>query len=230
MQQFKKIFAFFALSLLLITSHNALAAKKKKQLKGEYAQRYNLFPRVVFQTNLGNIVVELDRMRAAITVNNFLTYVINGDYDNTIIHRVEQDFVVQGGGYDAKYDGIERRPPIVNESGSGLKNDMGTISMARDHEPHSATSEFFFNLIDNDSLNPRNRWGYSVFGAIVEGDDVLEKMALAKVDYNEKIGFETVPVEPIIIHKVRLLPEKKAEDDIKQDDNSTKSTIDPNEN
>lgn len=215
--QVSRYFLLFLISSLLFFSQASFAAAKKKQLKGEYAQRHNFFPKVVFETNVGNIVVELNRMRTAITVNNFLTYVINGDYDNTIIHRVEEEFVVQGGGYDVKYDGIEKRTPIINESGSGLRNDMGSIAMARDHDPHSATSEFYFNLVDNDSLNPKHRWGYAVFGAIVEGEEILEKMGVVKVDYNDKIGFETVPVEPIIIKKVRLLPEEKLEEEEVED-------------
>lgn len=212
--QLSRYVVLFIFSTCLFTSHLALAASKKKQLKGEYAQRYNFFPKVVFETNVGNIVVELNRLRTAITVNNFLTYVINGDYDNTIIHRVEQEFVVQGGGYAANFEGIERRAAIINESGNGLKNNIGTIAMARDHEPHSATSEFFFNLVDNDSLDPKGRWGYAVFGSIVEGEEVLEKMATFKVDYNEKIGFETVPVDTILIKKIRLLPEEVSEEEV----------------
>lgn len=207
-----RYFFFLLMTIGLCISYSSSAATKKKQLQGEYAQRYNYFPKVMFETNMGNIIVELNRMRTAITVNNFLTYVINGDYDNTIIHRIEPEFVVQGGGYDVTYEGIERRPAIINESGNGLKNNFGTIAMAREHDPHTATCEFFFNLVDNDSLNPESRWGYTVFGEIVEGEEILEKMGEAKVGYNEKIGFDTVPIEPIVIKKVRLLPEETPEE------------------
>ncbi|PMG39424.1 peptidylprolyl isomerase, partial [Shewanella sp. 10N.286.52.B9] len=124
-----------------------------------------LYPKVEFDTSMGKVVVELDRTRAPLTVDNFLTYVVKGDYDNTIFHRVIADFVVQGGGLTSEFEELPSLDPIVNESGNGLSNAMGTIAMARDNDPHSATRQFYFNVGDNKNLNPsKRRWGYAVFG------------------------------------------------------------------
>ncbi|WP_448245928.1 peptidylprolyl isomerase [Thalassotalea agariperforans] len=166
----------------------------------------NLFPKVKFETTMGDIIVELDRIKAPITVDNFLTYVVSGEYNNTIFHRVLSDFIVQGGGYDENYSVKKINGDIINESGNGLKNDKGTIAMAKESRPHTANRQFFFNVADNDSLNPGRQWGYAVFGAIVEGEDVIAKMAEVKTDYNSELGWEDVPVEKIILKKVTLLP------------------------
>lgn len=106
----------------------------------------NLFPKVKLETSLGVIVVELDRVKAPITVDNFLTYVVTGEYANTIFHRVESDFVVQGGGYDTDYAVKKNNPDIINESGNGWKNEIGTIAMARESRPHTANRQFFSTL------------------------------------------------------------------------------------
>lgn len=166
----------------------------------------NLFPKVKFETSMGIIVVELDRIKAPLTVDNFLTYVVSGEFNNTIFHRVMSDFVVQGGGYDINYNVKKINGDIVNESGNGLKNDKYTIAMAKERRPHTANRQFFFNAADNDSLNPGMRWGYTVFGAIVEGEEIVDKMAAVKTDYNETLGWEDVPVEKLILNKVTLLP------------------------
>jgi len=166
----------------------------------------NLFPKVKFETTMGDIIVELDRIKAPLTVDNFLTYVVSGEYNNTIFHRILSDFIVQGGGYDQNYSVKKVNGDIVNESGNGLKNDKGTIAMAKESRPHSANRQFFFNVADNASLNPGRQWGYAVFGAIVEGEEVIAKMAKVKTDYNDELGWEDVPVEKIILKKVTLLP------------------------
>lgn len=166
----------------------------------------NLFPKVKLETSLGVIVVELDRVKAPITVDNFLTYVVTGEYANTIFHRVESDFVVQGGGYDTDYAVKKNNPDIINESGNGWKNEIGTIAMARESRPHTANRQFFFNIGDNTSLDPGRRWGYAVFGEVVEGQEVLEKMGAVETDYNSELGWENVPVEPLILIKATLLP------------------------
>ncbi len=194
-----KLITFLLCSLL---SFSTLAA----ELKGEYAQRDNYYPRVKFETSMGDIIVELNRIRAEITVNNFLTYVINREYDNTVIHRVEKDFVVQGGGYNLKYEDLKSKAPIFNESGNGLKNEVGTIAMARETSPHTATRQFFFNLNDNKSLDPGRRWGYAVFGNIIEGEEVLEKIGAVEIAFHEKTGWPTAPVTDVIIKKVTLIP------------------------
>lgn len=166
----------------------------------------NLFPKVKLETSLGVIVVELDRVKAPITVDNFLTYVVTGEYANTIFHRVESDFVVQGGGYDTDYAVKKNNPDIINESGNGWKNEIGTIAMARESRPHTANRQFFFNIGDNTSLDPGRRWGYAVFGEVVEGHEVLEKMGAVETDYNSELGWENVPVEPLVLIKATLLP------------------------
>ncbi len=166
----------------------------------------NIYPQVKLETSMGTIIVELDRVKAPITVDNFLTYVVTGEYNNTIFHRIVEDFVVQGGGYDKDFIAKKTNDDIINESGNGLKNDIGTIAMAKERRPHTANRQFFFNVADNTSLNPGKRWGYAVFGAIIEGEEVLEAMAKVKTDYNEALGWEDVPLEPVILIKATLLP------------------------
>ena len=166
----------------------------------------NIYPKVKLETSMGIIIVELDRVKAPITVDNFLNYVITGEYNNTIFHRVIEDFIVQGGGYDADFTAKKLNKNIVNESGNGLKNETGTIAMAKENRPHTANRQFFFNAGDNTNLDPGRRWGYTVFGAIVEGEEILVAMAKVKTDYNESLGWEDVPLEPVMLIKATLLP------------------------
>ena len=166
---------------------------------------YNIFPKVKLETSMGNIIVELDRTKAPITVNNFLTYVVNGEYDNTIFHRVLADFIVQGGGYDPNFTIKKVNKNIINESGNGLKNEMGTIAMAKESKPHTANRQFFFNVKDNTNLDPGRRWGYAVFGNITEGLEVIESMAKVETDFNAEMSWSDVPVKPIILIKATLL-------------------------
>jgi len=166
----------------------------------------NLFPQVKLETSKGIIIVELDRVKAPLTVDNFLTYVVMGEYSNTIFHRVVSDFIVQGGGYDENFTPKKLLKDIVNESGNGLKNEIGTIAMAKENRPHTANRQFFFNMADNKNLDPGRQWGYTVFGAIVEGQEVVDAINLVKTSYNDVMGWEDVPVEPVILIKVTLLP------------------------
>lgn len=160
----------------------------------------NLFPTVLLKTTMGEIVVELDRRRAPVTANNFLRYVLAGAYDGTIFHRVMPGFVVQGGGYTENIEERELFPPIINESGNGLKNQPMTVAMARFDDPHSATSQFYFNLADNASLDPNPRsWGYAVFGQVVSGWEVVTSMAEVDTGYNDRLDAENVPLVPIRI-------------------------------
>lgn len=200
MSTFRHLFTL----LLLVVVVPVTAADKGR---GEYIQPDNLFPKVKMVTTLGDIVIELDRSRAPLTVDNFLSYVEAKRYNNTIFHRLEQEFVLQGGGYYADGDSIKEFEPIFNESGNGLKNDEGTIAMARQLSPHTGTSQFFFNLVDNDGLNPGRNWGYTVFGYIFEGDEVLEKAKEIESNYSEKHGWPTFPVKEIKIISVEILPE-----------------------
>lgn len=170
-------------------------------------QPNTLYPQVELETNMGTIVVELDRTRAPLTVDNFLTYVVKGHYDNTLFHRVIADFVVQGGGLDLEKEERPTGEPIVNESGNGLSNLTGTIAMARENEPHSATSQFYFNVVDNEKLDPSSRrWGYAVFGEVTSGMEVLTAMALVPTEFNTKLEWPDFPVEDIILKRATLLP------------------------
>ena len=166
----------------------------------------NLFPSVKLETSMGDIVVELDRLKAPLTVNNFLRYVQAGHYDGTIFHRIEPDFVIQGGGYGAEFEERTEFAAIPNESGNGLKNSQWSIAMARYDDPHTATGQFFFNMADNASLDPGRRWGYAVFGSVLEGKEVLTAMAGVATDYNPELDAANVPVETIVIKKASLLP------------------------
>ncbi|MCF6318286.1 MAG: peptidylprolyl isomerase [Proteobacteria bacterium] len=165
----------------------------------------NTFPEVLIETTMGNIVIELDRNRAPITVNNFLYYIHSGLYNNTVFHRVEKDFVIQGGGYGLKFDSIKECDSIFNESGNGLKNTEGTIAMARYGDPHSATSQFYFNLTDSPSLDPNAKnWGYTVFGEVIQGMDILQAMSKVTIGYSNKLAAESVPIEPIFIKTISV--------------------------
>lgn len=166
----------------------------------------NLFPQVKLETSMGVIIVELDRIRAPITVDNFLAYVVSGEYNDTIFHRIMPAFIVQGGGYTKDFELKKVNGNIINESGNGLKNEIGTIAMAKENRPHTANRQFFFNVADNSSLDPGRRWGYAVFGAIVEGQEVVDAMALVKTDYNDEMDWENVPIKPIMLIKASLLP------------------------
>lgn len=157
---------------------------------------------VKFETTAGNIVMELDGRRAPLTVAHLLKLIDGGYYNGTVFHRVIPEFMIQGGGYTR--DLKEREggdETIPNESGNGLQNLRGTVAMARLAEPHTAAAQFFINVVDNGSLNPRpDRWGYTVFGYVIEGMDVVDK--IAGVPTGPAGGFDRdVPVSPIVIEK-----------------------------
>ena len=186
-----------AIFLMLITCPPLLAGE---DCFPEDVLPENAFPMVEFETSMGIVVVELNRNRAPATANNFLRYVVEGHYDNTLFHRVIADFVVQGGGYTPEFEERPVHEPVLNESGNGLENNEGTIAMARYNDPHSATSQFYFNLKNNDSLNPSSRsWGYTVFGDVVEGYDVLQAIGAVETGYSEALGAPDVPVEPVLL-------------------------------
>ncbi|MFC6440950.1 peptidylprolyl isomerase [Bowmanella sp. JS7-9] len=165
----------------------------------------NLYPKVRLETSMGVIVVELNRYKAPITTNNFLRYVANSAYDNTVFHRIIPDFVVQGGGYDAEMKELPVYESIFNESGNGEKNTLYTIAMARQNQPHSAGRQFFINVADNDSLDPGRTWGYAVFGSVVEGMDVVDKMAQVETRFDDTLGWNDVPVQPVMLIKARVV-------------------------
>lgn len=161
---------------------------------------------VKLHTNFGTIVLELDAAKAPETVKNFLAYVEAGHYDNTIFHRVIDGFMIQGGGFEPGMNQKPTNAPIQNEAANGLKNDRYTIAMARTGDPHSATAQFFINVKDNAFLNhtaPSGQgWGYCVFGKVVEGMDVVDKIRGVKTGAK---GFhQDVPVEDVIIQKAEV--------------------------
>jgi cyclophilin family peptidyl-prolyl cis-trans isomerase len=162
-------------------------------------------PIVVFETTMGQIKIELDMQNAPSTSENFLAYVDDGYFVGTTFHRVIPNFMIQGGGItEDMRDKPSKRASIQNEANNGLKNDRGTLAMARTGDPHSATSQFFINLVDNAFLNftgeTMQGWGYAVFGKVVDGMDVVD--AIAQVPTGNKGGHQNVPVEPIVITAV----------------------------
>ncbi|MGP7733464.1 peptidylprolyl isomerase [Oceanimonas smirnovii] len=163
-------------------------------------------PRVELVTSLGTLEVELNEQAAPKTVANFLSYVDDGSYAGSIFHRLIPGFVVQGGGFTADYERLPTRDPVQNESGNGLSNSTGTIAMARTQDPHSATRQFYINLADNTSLDGGRRAGYTVFGKVVKGEEVLQRMAAVPTGMNLQLRSREVPEEPIILEQVRRLP------------------------
>ena len=194
LMQFKNL---FLVSLLLSASISAFAA-----------------PSVEFQTNQGNFTVELYPDKAPKTVANFLQYVKDGFYENTIFHRVINHFMIQGGGFERDLSEKNTRAPISNEAGNGLLNQTGTIAMARTADPDSATAQFFVNLFDNqflDYVGPEpDQIGYCVFGKVTSGMDVIQKLGLTQT--NTVGRYSDVPVKPIIIKSAKLLGESAKDD------------------
>jgi len=168
-------------------------------------------PLVDLKTNMGTIRIELYPAKAPKTVENFLQYVKDGHFNGTIFHRVIDGFMIQGGGFDKSYRQKPTRDPIQNEAKNGLKNDLGTIAMARTSAPHSASSQFFINGKNNDFLNAasaQDGWGYTVFGKVVSGMDVVTK--ISKSPTGSGGPFQTdVPKEMVVIESVTLVADKK---------------------
>ncbi|MDE0032923.1 MAG: peptidylprolyl isomerase [Deltaproteobacteria bacterium] len=159
-------------------------------------------PVVIFSTSMGDITIELLTEEAPITAKNFLDYVDAGFFDGTIFHRVIPGFVIQGGGFTADMNQKETRAPIKNEADNGVKNTRGTLSMARTSDINSATSQFFINLKDNEFLDHGTRdFGYAVFGKVVEGMDVVDKIAGVKT--GDRGYHSDVPVEPVVTNTAR---------------------------
>jgi peptidyl-prolyl cis-trans isomerase B (cyclophilin B) len=162
---------------------------------------------IKLQTNFGVIALELDTGRAPETVKNFLEYVGSGFYSNTVFHRVIEGFMIQGGGFEPGMRQKPTRSSVKNEADNGLKNERYTIAMARTSEPHSASSQFFINVKDNDFLNhtapDAQGWGYCVFGKVVEGQDVVDK--IKKVTTGKRGFHADVPVEDVIIERAEVV-------------------------
>lgn len=161
---------------------------------------------VTFHTNFGDIVINTFADKAPVTVENFLNYCSEGFYDNTIFHRVINGFMIQGGGFEPGMKQKVTKDPIKNEANNGLKNSRGTLAMARTNDPHSATAQFFINVVDNDFLNFRSErpdgWGYCVFAEVVEGLDVVDK--IKGVSTGRSGMHQDVPREDVIIERVTV--------------------------
>jgi len=166
-------------------------------------------PQVDLKTSLGTIRIELYPAKAPKTVENFLQYVRDGQYNGTIFHRVIDGFMIQGGGFDAGYRQKPTRAPVENEANNGLKNDLGTLAMARTSAPHSASAQFFINVKNNDFLNypGQDGWGYAVFGKVVQGLDVV--MKISKLPTGRGGPFSSdVPREPVVIESATVVGAK----------------------
>lgn len=164
--------------------------------------------RVRVTTNLGEFVIELQRDRAPLTVENFLGYVKSGHYTNTLFHRVIAGFVIQGGGVGTDYKARPTLKPIPNESGNGLKNLRATVGLARASGPHTGDAQFYVNVDNNDTaLDPLpTRWGYAVFGRVVEGMDVVDRISLSPTGPQGPFK-EDAPLRPVVIEKIEIIPE-----------------------
>ncbi|MEC7120479.1 MAG: peptidylprolyl isomerase [Pseudomonadota bacterium] len=197
--------ALFAISM------TACAAQKEQNTETTTPAQPNTtasnMPRVALTTNMGDIVIELNSEKAPLSSANFIEYVNSGHYDGTIFHRVIDNFMIQGGGFDQNMQQRPTRASIQNEADNGLKNNRGTIAMARTSAPHSGSSQFFINVQNNDFLNhtqptPQG-WGYAVFGQVVQGMDVVDK--IKTVQTSTISGHQNVPTQPIVIEKAVLL-------------------------
>ncbi len=192
-----------ACAAVLITGTAAFAQGTSTHDQGKSMNN----PQVKLHTNKGDILIELDAEKAPKTVENFLVYVKEGFYDGTVFHRVINNFMIQGGGFEAGMKQKETHAPIENEANNGLKNDRYTIAMARTADPHSATAQFFINVSDNDFLNftapTSNGWGYAVFGKVVEGTEVVD--AIKQVKTGNKGFHQDVPTDDVVIESAALV-------------------------
>lgn len=168
--------------------------------------------KIKLETNLGNIILELNHEKAPVTADNFVNYVESGFYNGTIFHRVIDGFMIQGGGFNKDMEQKETNDPIANEADNGLKNKIGSIAMARTQDPHSATAQFFINVASNSFLDFKNKqdhnYGYCVFGEVIEGMDIVEKIKGVKTSNNGM--HQDVPVEPIVIEKAEKIIENNS--------------------
>ncbi len=189
---FKQLFCIFCTLMLVLTSVQADAKGTKK---------------VKLETSMGNIIIALNEEKAPVSTANFLAYVNDGFYDGLIFHRVMNDFMIQGGGFTEQMQQKSGRAPIKNEANNGLRNNRYTLAMARTNDPHSASSQFFINTKDNDFLNftspTASGWGYAVFGEVIEGKEVVDK--IEKVRTTSKGPHGDVPVDNVVIIKASVI-------------------------
>ncbi len=197
--------AIFLLGLVLMTTFSlAQATETSTSPKGN---SMSANPKVLLKTNKGDITLELDAEKAPKTVENFLSYVNDGFYNGTVFHRVINNFMIQGGGFEPGLKQKATKDTIENEANNGLKNDVYTVAMARTNDPHSATAQFFINIQNNDFLNHTNPtpngWGYAVFGKVVDGTDVVDSIKTVKT--GSKGFHQDVPVEDVIIESASVI-------------------------
>jgi peptidyl-prolyl cis-trans isomerase B (cyclophilin B) len=201
-----RLFSVLVCNILFLVAGCGQAEEKKPDAGEKKAN-----PVVIIETSKGNIEVELYPDKAPVTVANFLGYVKDKFFDGTIFHRVIANFMIQGGGYTADLQQKKTKDPIKIEADNGLSNDVGTIAMARTNDPNSAASEFFINVVDNKFLNHTAKnargWGYTVFGKVTSGMDVVNAIKDSKVE--QKGGMEALPVDTITIKSIRVKEEKK---------------------
>jgi cyclophilin family peptidyl-prolyl cis-trans isomerase len=184
-------------SLLLVAGLTAHAEDTSKDTAKDASN-----PRVQVETSMGKFVIELDPARAPLTVANFLQYVREGYYSGVIFHRVISNFIAQAGQYDEKYAEKKARAPIPNESGNGLSNRRGTVGLARTADPHSGDAQFYLNLQDNGLLDPQpTRWGYTVFGKVVDGMNVVDDIGQVATGEAGPIA-KDAPLKPVIIIRI----------------------------
>lgn len=168
--------------------------------------------RIKLETSEGNIVLELDITRAPHSVLNFMKYVRSGFYDGTIFHRVISNFMIQGGGFTPEMERKQTNAPVINEADNGLKNTRGTIAMARTSDPHSATAQFFINVVDNPFLDHKSKtprgWGYAVFGRVIKGMSIVDKIREQRTGPNGPFPRD-VPLKMILINKATIIESKK---------------------
>jgi len=191
--------------VLLIVSVPLSAQEDASAIANPFEKDY---PMVILHTTKGAIKLELYDDQAPISVANFLDYARAGHYDGTIFHRVIGNFMIQGGGFDVELNQKPTNDPITNEADNGLSNERGTIAMARTNQPHSATAQFFINVVDNQALDHRGKqsgrlWGYAVFGRVVEGMDVVDEIRFSETE--ARGPHQDAPIEPVIIERVEIL-------------------------
>ncbi len=203
MKQLLLTLAFLSVACL----HPSLAAEKEAAAKAPAKPSSPAYaPQVQVVTSMGNFTIELNPERAPLTVANFLAYVDSGHYTNTLIHRTVSNFVIQGGGFNVDYSPKPALAKVPNESGNGLSNVRGTVGLARTAEPHGGNAQFYVNLNDNAALDPNaTRWGYAVFGRVVAGMDVVDKIGNVATGPHGIFKEET-PIKAVIIQKIERVP------------------------
>jgi len=209
---FKSFCAAFAFSLLVIP---AAAQETSAAAEATPAEASAPAPRVSLQTSQGEIVLELNPEKAPLSVENFLQYVKDGHYNGTVFHRVIENFMIQGGGFTIDLNMKPTRAGVRNEANNGLSNLRGTVAMARTNDPHSGTAQFFINTVDNprlDFVSEQNgfTWGYAVFGKVVAGMDVVDRIRVVETGAQGPFA-KDVPVQAVIIERAELVSREAAE-------------------